>query len=346
MGIQYGQEERCMAGHTGFDGAEDLGVDGAAAWVRHSAADRADQRRSPAPQLRHPIPGAAQTGAGGLHRVRMGRLGQQSQGQVLQADAGGSRAAETGSKGVERDGRHHRSIFDPGEGGVMRKLGAGWVRLGGWWGREGRERELREELEAHFQMHVEDNLRAGMSAAEARREAALRFGSVEAAKESVRGGWTVGFLETTRQDLVYAVRGLRRNPAFALTAALSLALGIASGVSIFTVADNLVIRPLPYHDPGRLVMVWETNHTRARNEYNVVSPGNYRDWKVQNNAFESMGAFGDGRGVLDDGHRVEEVGVQYMTADLLPMLGVPPYRGPFLSAAANLPNVSELGPAR
>ena len=224
----------------------------------------------------------------------------------------------------------------------MRKLRAAWVRLGGWWGREARERELREELEAHFQMHVEDNLRAGMSAAEARREAALRFGSVEAAKESVRSGWTVGVLETTRQDLVYAVRGLRRNPAFALTAALSLALGIGASVSIFTVADNLIIRPLPYHDPGRLVMVWETNHTRASSEYNVVNPGNYRDWKAQNSAFESMGAFGDGRGVLDDGHRVEEVGVQYVTADLLPMLGVPPYRGRFISPAEDLPKTPDV----
>ena len=219
----------------------------------------------------------------------------------------------------------------------MRKLRAMWVRLGGWRGREGRERELREELEAHFQMHVEDNVRAGMSAREARREAVLRFGGVEAVKESVRDRWTVGFLEITRQDLVYAVRGLRRNPAFAWTAVLSLALGIGASVAIFTVADNLLIRPLPYHDPGHLVMVWETNSTRGSAEYNVVSPANYRDWKAQNAAFESMGAFGEGRGVLDDGRRVEEVGVQYVTADLLPMLGVAPLRGRFFSAEEDLP---------
>jgi putative ABC transport system permease protein len=224
----------------------------------------------------------------------------------------------------------------------MRKLRGALVRLGGWWGREARERELREELEAHFQMHMEDNVRAGMSPAEARREAVLRFGGVESAKEGVRSGWTVGFLEITLQDLVYAVRGLRRNPAFALTAILSLALGIGASVSIFTVADNLLIRPLPYPDPDRLVMVWETNPTRARNEYNVINPSNYRDWKAQNNAFESMGAFGDGRGVLDDGHRVEEVGVQYMTADLLPMLGVPPYRGRFFTVAEDLPNTPDV----
>jgi putative ABC transport system permease protein len=224
----------------------------------------------------------------------------------------------------------------------MRKLRAALVRLGGWWGREGRERELREELEAHFQMHIEDNVQSGMSPAQARREAVLRFGGVESAKEEMRSGWTVEFMEKTRQDLVYALRGLRRNPAFALTAILSLALGIGASVSIFTVADNLLIRPLPYHDPGRLVMAWETNPTRARNEYNVVNPSNYHDWKAQNNAFESMGAFGEGRGVLDDGHRVEEVGVQYMTADLLPMLGVPPHRGRLFTPAEDLPNTPDV----
>src|SRR3954470_12697626 len=100
------------------------------------------------------------------------------------------------------------------------------ARLAGWRGRGARERELRDELDSHFEMHVADNLRAGMSPEEARRAAVLRFGSVEATKEAVRSGWTVGLLETTRQDVVYALRGLRRNPAFAITAVLSLALGI------------------------------------------------------------------------------------------------------------------------
>jgi putative ABC transport system permease protein len=224
----------------------------------------------------------------------------------------------------------------------MRKLRAAWLRLGGWWGREGRERELREELEAHFQMHIDHNLSAGMTPAAARREAMLRFGGVESAKESVRAGWTVEFLETLRQDLVYAMRGLRRNPAFALTATLSLALGIGASVSIFTVADELLIRPLPYRDPSRLVMVWETNHTRLRALYNVVSPANYRDWKAQNDVFESMGAFGEGRAVLDDGRHVEEIGVQYVTADLLPLLGVPPYRGRLITPAEDLPRTPDV----
>src|SRR6185312_4496821 len=122
-------------------------------------------------------------------------------------------------------------------------------RLAGWRGREARERELRDELEAHFQLHVEDNLRAGMTPANARREAALRFGSVDSAREQVRARWTIGFLENTRQDVAYGLRGLRRSPSFAATAILSLALGIGASVAIFSVADSLLLRPLPLREP-------------------------------------------------------------------------------------------------
>ncbi len=220
----------------------------------------------------------------------------------------------------------------------MRKLRALVIRLAGWRGREARERELREELEAHFQMHVSDNVRAGLSPAEARRQAALRFGSLDDAKESVRAGWTVGALETTRQDLVYAWRGLRRNPAFAMTAILSLALGIGASIAIFTVADSLLLRPLPYREPGRLMMVWESNPRSERNLKNVVSPANYRDWKAQNTVFESIAAFVSGKSTLNDGRRVEELDEQYVTAELFPLLGVTPFRGRFFTAADDLPN--------
>lgn len=224
----------------------------------------------------------------------------------------------------------------------MNKLRAFFLRLGGWRGRGQRERELQEELEAHFQLHVEENLRAGMDAAEARREAALRFGSVDAAKEEVRARWTVGFLEIARQDVVYALRGLRRNPGFAATAILSLALGIGASVAIFTVVDSLLLRPLPYRDPKSLVMVWEHNPTRESARYNVVSPANYRDWKAQSSAFESMAAFANGRTVLDEGGRVEELGIQYVTVELLPMLGVQPYRGRLFTPAEDLPNTPDV----
>ena len=224
----------------------------------------------------------------------------------------------------------------------MRALRAFLIRLGGWWGRDRREREMNEEIEAHFQMHVEDNQRAGMSAAEARRQAVLKFGGIESAKESLRGRWTVAFLETTWQDLKYALRGLRRNPAFALTAVLSLALGIGASIAIFTVADNLLLRPLPYRDPGKLVMVWEASRRGEAYAHNVISPANYRDWKAQNDVFDGIAAFGDRRDVLNDGKRVEELDAQYVTADLLPLLGVQPIRGRLFTAEEDLPDAPKV----
>jgi hypothetical protein len=128
-------------------------------------------------------------------------------------------------------------------------------------------------------------------------------------------------------DLRYALRGLRRSLGFALTAILSLALGIGASISIFTVADNLLLRPLPYRDPSRLMMVWETHRTVRDGEHNVVSPANYLDWKAQNDVFEAMAGFREGPSVLTDGDRAEELGKQLVSADLFPLLGIQPVRG-------------------
>lgn len=220
----------------------------------------------------------------------------------------------------------------------MKTIRALLVRFGGWWGRGERERQLREELESHFQMHVEDNMRAGMSEPEARRAARLRFGSVDGAKEAVRDRWTLGFLESTRSDVVYAIRGLRHNPGFAATAILSLALGTGAGIAIFTVADNLLLRPLPYHEPGRLVMVWEHRSPGGRTLHNVISPANYRDWQARNHVFDAMAAVAEGRTVLQDGGRVEELGVQYVTYEMLPLLRAQPFRGRLFTHEDDLPN--------
>jgi putative ABC transport system permease protein len=158
---------------------------------------------------------------------------------------------------------------------------------------------------------------------------------------------TIMTLETTWQDLRYAIRGMRRNPGFAATAILSLALGIGASVAIFTLTDNLLLRPLPYREPGQLMMVWEVNPHHKGSNRNVVSPANYLDWKAQNSVFESMAVFGDGRAAFSvsgfkGGARVEELEEQYMSADLLPMLGVQPLRGRLFTAAEDLPNAPDV----
>ena len=216
------------------------------------------------------------------------------------------------------------------------------VRLAGLFSKARRERELADEFESHFQLHVEDNLRRGMSAQEARRDARLRFGGIDSAKESMREGSTIMMLETTWQDLKYAARGMRGNPGFAVTAILSLALGIGASVAIFTLTDNLLLRPLPYREPRQLTMVWEMNHSRPAQIRNVVSPANYLDWKARNHVFESMAVFAEGRSAFSDGKRVEELDEQYVSAELLPLLGVQPFRGRLFTAAEDLPNTPNL----
>jgi putative ABC transport system permease protein len=210
------------------------------------------------------------------------------------------------------------------------------MRLAGLFRKRKQEQELAEEFESHLQMHVEDNLRCGMSPAEAWREARLKFGGVDQTKEAMREGAAFMTLETTWRDLGYAIRGLRANPGFAAAAILSLALGIGASVSIFTLADNLLLRPLPYREPGQLMMLWEVNpHTTSRNS---VSPGNYRDWKAQNQVFDSMAVLREGPAAFADGSRVEELQEQLVSADLLPMLGVQPLRGRLFTAAEDLPD--------
>src|SRR3569623_2129409 len=133
-------------------------------------------------------------------------------------------------------------------------------------------------------------------------------------------------LDTIWQDVRYGVRGLGRKPGFSATAILSLVLGIGASLAIFTVADNLLLRPLPYREPGKLVMVWENSLTRGF-DHNVVAPGNFIAWDKQNEEFESMAGVFDMRAVLTVGARTEELGNQVTTPELLPMLGVQPLRG-------------------
>jgi putative ABC transport system permease protein len=138
-------------------------------------------------------------------------------------------------------------------------------------------------------------------------------------------------LDTIWQDVRYGARGLARNPGFSATAILSLVLGIGASLAIFTVADNLLLRPLPYRDPSRLVMVWERSLTRGF-DHNVVAPGNYLDWVKQNDVFESIAGVFNLRAVLTVGNRTEELGNQITTPELFPMLGVQPLRGRLFTA--------------
>ncbi|HEX5431575.1 MAG TPA: permease prefix domain 1-containing protein, partial [Bryobacteraceae bacterium] len=129
----------------------------------------------------------------------------------------------------------------------MRRARAFLLRLAGLFRR--REDDLGQELESHLQLHIDDNLRAGMTPAQARREALLKLGGIETTKENYRDRWSLPWLEHLIQDLRYGVRQLRRSPGFTSAAVLSLALGIGANTSIFSFLDAILLRSLPVQDP-------------------------------------------------------------------------------------------------
>ncbi|HXG65019.1 MAG TPA: ABC transporter permease [Blastocatellia bacterium] len=181
------------------------------------------------------------------------------------------------------------------------------------------ERELEEELRYHVERQAELNVRLGMGAEEARRAALRQFGGVEQAKEASRDARGVRWLEELLQDLRYGARMLRKQPGFTLIAVATLSLGIGANTAIFSVVNAVLLRPLPYGDADRLVIVWEANQ---QTEQNTISPANFFAWQEQNSVFAGMAAFFDTRNSLSGDGEPEEVPGQIATDNLFSVLSV------------------------
>ena len=147
-----------------------------------------------------------------------------------------------------------------------------------------------DELRTHLAMLVEENLRRGMTPEAARRAAMVRFGGPMQIKEQRRDERGVPIVDTTLQDLRFALRSLRRHPAFATVAIATLAIGIGAGTVVFTFVGAVLLRPLPYRDPARLVRIFETNPLKNWTR-NVAAPANYADWRTRTAVFTDIAAY-------------------------------------------------------
>ena len=152
-----------------------------------------------------------------------------------------------------------------------------------------KDRDRADEIEANLQLHIDDNIRQGMTPAQARRQALLKLGGLEPVKEAYRDQATFPLLENLIRDVRFAIRQLRRNPGFTSTAVLMLALGMCASIAIFTFADAALLKPLPYKDPNRLVGVYEKIE-KVCPLCNLSYP-DFLDWRKQNTVFSAFDAY-------------------------------------------------------
>ena len=195
--------------------------------------------------------------------------------------------------------------------------------------RRRRERELDEEIATHLAMAEADRAARGESAADAAAGARREFGNEALVRESARTQWGWGAFERFLQDVRYGLRLLRRSPGFAAIAVATLAIGIGASTAILSVVDAILLRPLAYADPDRLVVLLHKG-------YNPVAPANFLDWKARNRSFESMAAAESWSANLAAAGPPEKVWAIRVTAEMLPMLGVAPALGRFFDASESV----------
>lgn len=172
----------------------------------------------------------------------------------------------------------------------LREIGS---RIRGLFGKDRLDNELAEELSAHLEMLVEENLRRGMSPREAQYAARRSFGGIEQTKEAYRDQRGLPIIETFIQDIRYGFRALGRNPGFAAVAVFSLALGITINITIFSFINALLLRPPAVESPDQLVEVWNHN-PKAASAFEAHMPMSYPEyaWYRDNNrAFSDLIAY-------------------------------------------------------
>ena len=216
-----------------------------------------------------------------------------------------------------------------------------WLRrIAGVLGGMRPDSDLSAEIDTHLQAHIDDNVRAGMTLDEARRHAHLMLGGVEATKEHYREqrGWPL--LDALAQDLRYALRTMRINPGFTAVAVVTLALGIGANTAVFSLVRAVLLRPLPFPEPDRLMLLWDDMRTRGGPANVNPAPADYAIWKTGSRSFTDMAALAPTTYNLTGSGEPQKLSAIRTTANLFTVLGMQPLLGRTLTAADDLPGAT------
>src|SRR5580698_7130695 len=164
-----------------------------------------------------------------------------------------------------------------------------------WWQIRKRDADVERELQSDLELEEEEQREHGVSPEEARYAALRSFGNPSLIGEQTRGVWSWSGLQSLLRDLRISIRTLFRSPGFSVLAVLVMALCIGAATSLFTVVRSVLLRPLPFRDPDRLVMLYEHFRDASMNaqgfNYNPVAPADYFDWRARTHGFEDMAAW-------------------------------------------------------
>src|SRR6266436_2399503 len=147
--------------------------------------------------------------------------------------------------------------------------------------------KMDDEMRLHLEMQTQENIEAGMNPEEARYTALRQFGWAESIKETCRDQRGVRGIENLVQDIRYGLRMLAKNRGFTTVAGLTLALGIGANAAMFSIVNGILLKPLSYREPERLIRVFNSSKERGLNQFSVTAPA-FVDWRNQNTVFEGM----------------------------------------------------------
>jgi putative ABC transport system permease protein len=208
----------------------------------------------------------------------------------------------------------------------MKSLRRFFIRVFNFTSRREHDERLREEIEEHIALQTAENLRVGLSPVEARRQALLKFGSMEAIKEEYRAERRLPLIETLLQDLRFGLRLFRKSPGFTFVAVLTLALGIGANTAIFSLIDTVMLRLLPVQQPEQLVQLLKFNPARHRTDdgFTYALWENVRD---RQDVFSDTLAWSEKRFDLSQGGAVHNANGIFASGSLFSTLGVAPALG-------------------